>query len=113
MIVFRDLINIDSVKKSQKYLNIIFDRFRQVDKSFTRNQEGSGIGLSLSKSLVEMKGGKIFVESEYGVGTKFIIKLPVKVVDYNNSKKNLKLIDNNLSNRVEKIRVEFSDMYVI
>ena len=76
------------VPKDELYL--IFDRFRQLDKSFTRNQEGSGIGLSLSKSLVEMQGGKIFVESEYGVGTKFIIKFPVKVVDNNNSKENLK-----------------------
>ncbi|MEQ8199093.1 MAG: ATP-binding protein [Clostridiaceae bacterium] len=51
-------------------LNIIFDRFRQIDKSFTRN-EGSGIGLSLVKSLVEMQGGTILVESKYGAGTKF------------------------------------------
>ena len=62
----------------EEKLSIIFDRFRQVDKSFTRNHEGSGIGLSLVKSLVEMQGGTIFVESKCGQGTKFIIKFPVK-----------------------------------
>ena len=72
-------------------LEVIFDRFRQIDKSFTRNYEGSGIGLSLVKSLVEMHGGKITVESKYGSGTTFYIKLPVKIVDDNNSKKNVKL----------------------
>ena len=95
----------------QDKVDIIFDRFRQVDKSFTRNQEGSGIGLSLAKSLLEMHGGSISVESKYGIGTKFILKFPVKIVDSSNSRENFKLIDNNLSNYVEKIRIEFSDIY--
>jgi PAS domain S-box-containing protein len=94
-------------------IDIIFDRFRQVDKSFTRNQEGSGIGLSLVKSLVEMQGGTISVESECRVGTKFIIKFPVKIVDGNNSSENYKLVSNSLNNRVEKVRIEFSDIYAI
>lgn len=94
-------------------LDIIFDRFRQIDKSFTRNYEGSGIGLSLVKSLVEMQGGKITVESNYGIGTTFHIKLPVKLVDDNNSKQNVKLRNSNLSNYVERIKVEFSDIYTL
>ncbi|OOM07487.1 PocR ligand-binding domain-containing protein [Clostridium saccharobutylicum] len=92
-------------------LDTIFDRFRQIDKSFTRNHEGSGIGLSLVKSFVEMQGGKISVESKCGVGTKFCIKLPVRVVDDNNSEENIKLLNSNLSNYVERIKVEFSDIY--
>jgi PAS domain S-box-containing protein len=93
----------------QEKLDIIFDRFRQVDKSFSRNYEGSGIGLSLVKSLVEMQGGTISVESEYGVGTKFIIKLPVKVLENSKEKSNM---DNNITNSyVEKIKIEFSDIY--
>ncbi len=90
-------------------VNIIFDRFRQVDKSFTRNYEGSGIGLSLVKSLVEMHGGTISVESKYGVGTKFIIKFPVKLLDNSKEKSNM---ENNITNSyVEKIKIEFSDIY--
>lgn len=58
--------------------NIIFERFNQVDGLFTRNYEGSGIGLSLVRSLVEMQGGKISVESEYGKGSVFSVDLPIK-----------------------------------
>lgn len=63
-----------------KYLNDIFERFQQVDKSLSRNAEGSGIGLSLVKSIVEMHGGNISVESEVGKGSIFKIKLPVRTI---------------------------------
>ncbi|NOW89242.1 PAS domain S-box-containing protein [Clostridium beijerinckii] len=93
----------------EEKVEIIFDRFRQVDKSFTRNYEGSEIGLSLVKSLVEMHDGTISVESKYGVGTKFTIKLPVKVLNKSKEKAN---ISNNIINTcVEKINIEFSDIY--
>ena len=95
----------------EEKLSLIFDRFRQVDKSFTRNHEGSGIGLSLVKSLVEMQGGTISVESKCGLGTKFFVKLPVRVIDNNSSEENYKLADSNLNNQVERIKVEFSDIY--
>ena len=55
---------------------MIFDRFKQVDKSLSRNAEGTGIGLSLVKSIVELHGGSIYVESEYGKGSKFTVSLP-------------------------------------
>lgn len=92
-------------------LNIIFDRFRQVDKSLTRNYEGSGIGLSLVKSLVEMHNGEISVESEYGVGTKFIVKLPVIVIKDKSEKDDLLNVELTRSNCVERIKIEFSDIY--
>ena len=92
-------------------LNLIFDRFRQVDKSFTRDHEGSGIGLALVKSLVEMQGGTISVESKYGVGTKFIIKFPVKVLQYHSDDENMKVMDNSINDFVHRMKVEFSDIY--
>ena len=58
-------------------LNQIFDRFYQADGSSTRMQEGTGIGLSLAKELVELQGGTISVKSEIGVGTSFEIELPL------------------------------------
>lgn len=87
---------------------IIFDRFRQVDKSLTRNHEGSGIGLSLVKSLVVMHEGKISVQSEYGKGTEFLIEIPVKTVTEENTaiKAEIKQEGN-----VEKINIEFADIY--
>ena len=59
-------------------LDMIFDRFKQVDKSLSRNAEGAGIGLSLVKAIVEMHQGRIYVESEIGKGSKFIVELPAK-----------------------------------
>ena len=55
----------------------IFDRFYQVDGSHTREQEGTGIGLSLTKELVELHKGKIELESEEGKGTTFTINIPL------------------------------------
>jgi DNA-binding response OmpR family regulator len=58
-------------------LDKIFDRFYQVDGRHTRENEGTGIGLSLTKELVELHKGKIEVESEYGKGTTFKVLLPL------------------------------------
>lgn len=60
-------------KNKQK---VVFERFRQADKTFTRKQEGCGIGLSLVKYFVKEHGGTIRLESEEGLGTSFIIELP-------------------------------------
>ncbi|WP_443661710.1 ATP-binding protein [Clostridium sp.] len=90
-------------------VDIIFDRFRQVDRSLTRKQEGSGIGLSIVKSLVELQGGTISVRSEYGKGTEFIIILPVVVRADTNDK--CRVFEAQSQERIEKIHIEFSDIY--
>lgn len=92
-------------------VNLIFDRFRQVDKSFTRDYEGIGIGLALVKSLVEMQGGTIKVASKYGVGTKFFIKIPCKLVQYQSSEESIKAVDNSINDLAHRIKIEFSDIY--
>ncbi|MDV3427269.1 MAG: PocR ligand-binding domain-containing protein, partial [Bacillota bacterium] len=61
----------------ENMLDKIFDPFILVDSSLKRNAEGSGIGLSIVKSLVEMHGGRILVKSQIGIGSEFIIKLPI------------------------------------
>lgn len=55
----------------------IFDRFFQVDGSHTRENEGTGIGLALTKELVELHKGKIKVESIEGKGTTFVVSIPL------------------------------------
>lgn len=87
----------------------IFDRFIQVDKSLTRNREGSGIGLSLVKALVEMHGGKIFLESEIDIGSVFSLELPIKQLAQGEEE----FINSNLNanSNIEKIHIEFSDIY--
>ncbi|KXG77460.1 PAS domain-containing sensor histidine kinase [Thermotalea metallivorans] len=88
---------------------IIFERFRQVDKSLTRNHEGSGIGLSIVKSLVEMQGGTIFVKSEENRGSEFIMQFPVRILQEDEimaEKEN-----STGQSMVERVRIEFSDIY--
>ena len=55
----------------------IFERFYQVDNSSTRQYGGTGLGLPIVRSFVEMHGGTIRVESEAGKGTTFIVEIPV------------------------------------
>ena len=91
------------------HLDNIFNRFSQVDKSLSRNAEGSGIGLSLVKSIVEMHGGTIIVESKKGKGSTFKIELPFKTIETSNGINLNKII--NQDNKIEMINIEFSDIY--
>lgn len=56
---------------------LIFDKFRQLDGKAARSYEGTGLGLTISKNLVELIGGKIEVESEVGKGSTFKVTIPV------------------------------------
>lgn len=94
------------INKNQ--FNEIFERFKQVDKSLSRNAEGSGIGLSLVKSLVELHGGQVSVESELGKGSTFKIGLPCTTI-----KESGHIEKYNDYNRIEIINAEFSDIYSI
>lgn len=87
----------------QKHLDMIFDRFKQVDKSISRNAEGTGIGLSLVKSIVELHGGSIYVESDYGKGSKFAFIIPSKKVTTEDT-----LYTKKVKNSAQSIRIELS-----
>jgi two-component system, OmpR family, phosphate regulon sensor histidine kinase PhoR len=87
---------------------LIFHRFVQVDKSLKRSCEGSGIGLSLVKSLVEMHEGEVAVKSKLGEGTEFIIRIPDKRLP--EDEKVLTSYDL-AENQIDRINIEFSDIY--
>lgn len=89
--------------------SLIFEKFIQVDKSLSRNREGSGIGLSLVKELVTLHGGTIELEGCIGRGSDFRIELPVILV---NEKEILSKINSDTNeDKVERTKVEFSDIY--
>ena len=64
---------------SQEQQAAIFDPFKQADSGTTRKFQGSGLGLSITRQLCELMGGKIRVESELGAGSKFIVELPLPI----------------------------------
>jgi signal transduction histidine kinase len=87
----------------------VFQRFCQVNNILSRQHEGSGIGLNLVKSLVEMHGGTIYVESELGKGTVFTINLPAKIV----AEEECRCMPLEKQDHIERIQIEFSDVYSI
>jgi signal transduction histidine kinase len=87
-------------------LNKIFEKFMQVDKSFTRDNEGSGLGLYIVKSIVEMHGGTINVVSILKKGSNFIVSLPVKKLDDNIN--NIQVFNPDS----EMLSIEFSDIFM-
>jgi PAS domain S-box-containing protein len=85
----------------------IFDSFTQADSSTTRKYGGTGLGLTISKSLTELMDGKLSVESEAGRGSTFTLRLPLEIVNsepqitgaYRPPLQKVLIIDDNASNR--------------
>lgn len=92
-------------------LNLIFDRFGQVDESFNRKCEGSGIGLSIVRNLVEMHGGNVYVKSAINEGSQFIFTIPIKLKEEDN--KNYDYDYDRKCKHVERCDIEFSDIYSV
>jgi len=84
---------------------VIFDRFKQADFSFTRKNEGSGIGLSIAQEFVKMHGGEILLNSKEGEGSEFIIRLPKNYIQ--DEVAATKIVN---KNHLETVNIEFSDI---
>ncbi|MFW2487174.1 ATP-binding protein [Clostridium chromiireducens] len=82
----------------------IFGRFTQVNKSLKRNHEGTGIGLSLVKSFVELHNGEIKLESKLGQGSEFTVVLPSRQSEETKVETEIK------DNVIERVSMELSDI---
>ena len=89
---------------------IIFERFGQVDNSLSRQAEGTGIGLTLVKMLVELMDGEIQLESKENRGTKFSVLLPVERVKETSIDQMAEEISD--SRLIQATAIEFSDVYI-
>ncbi|NLN66275.1 MAG: HAMP domain-containing histidine kinase [Clostridiaceae bacterium] len=89
--------------------DLIFERFGQVDSFLTRSVEGSGLGLSLAKQMVEALGGEIIVQSRLGKGSTFSVFLPAIKAQANSNKENTSILKNQL---LHITAMEFSDLYL-
>ena len=100
-----EILVIDTgIGMDEKTLKYLFKRYYQADMSLTRKTEGSGIGLSLVKTIVELHGGNIKVVSAFNKGSTFIVELPAAVTSDS-------LIErNHYSDLIEMINIEFSDI---
>jgi PAS domain S-box-containing protein len=87
-------------------LNTILDRFSQVDKTLSRNGEGSGLGLAIVKKLVDMHQGTLTIHSVIGVGSEFIVELPLRTVKDENNHRYCFAEES----RSQRVNVEFSDI---
>ena len=92
----------------QEKINNIFKRFEQVKSKMKNEREGSGIGLSLVKSLIEINKGNITVNSQLGEGSEFIVSLPNSLSE--SIYLNTEIMINSVQSK--RINVEFSDIYV-
>ncbi len=93
---------------NEEMQKVIFERFVQADKSMSRNREGSGIGLSLVKSLVDLHQGKISLVSEVTKGSEFTVELPESMIPYEFYGD---CGDGIRDQHIERIHIEFSDIY--
>jgi len=75
----RVMVSDDGIGIPAKDLEHIFERFYQVEGHLSRKHGGMGLGLSMAKEIVELHGGRMWAESEAGMGSRFFFELPVKM----------------------------------
>lgn len=88
----------------------LFDRFTKINKSLNRDKEGSGLGLYLCRSLIELQQGELVLISEEAYGNEFLITFPYEEIHIENKDSIYKSFE--INDLVEKVDIEFSDIYL-
>jgi len=91
---------------SKNKLKVIFERFGQDERGFDRNISGAGLGLAISKNLVKLLGGQIWVESEIGEGTTFYFTIPDEKIE-----KQLKTVE--VKEKKEKNQIDWTGVTIL
>lgn len=105
------MIENDGIAISYDEQKYIFDKFTKSNKALNRTQEGSGLGLYISKSLMKMQGGDLKVDIYEGHGNRF--KLYFYDVDlFKETDRTEHIFNNNYYNLKERAEIEFSDIYI-
>lgn len=86
----------------------IFELYVQGDVSLARLKEGSGVGLSLVKSLVDLHESTVYIETSCKSGTTMVVTIPIKLITKGVKEKTSSNLTGN--NIIEKINLEFSDI---
>mgnify|MGYP003298294349 CR=1 FL=1 len=102
------IIEDDRIGIEDTSIDKIFEKFTQLDDSLTRNNEGTGIGLSISQAFIKLHKGNIFVDSIIGKGTKFIVEIPIKYINPTDDI----IIVNEKNNIKRGTKIELSDIYI-
>ncbi len=80
--LFEIIIKDNGIGMSEEFLNIIFQPFVRDKSGLNQKGQGSGLGLAISKRIVNLMGGDIFVTSKEGVGSEFVIELPLTICNF-------------------------------
>ncbi|TGM09630.1 response regulator [Leptospira barantonii] len=106
---FRTWVSDTGIGIPASKLNSVFEPFVQSDISITRNFGGTGLGLSIAKKLVELMGGKIQVESQPGIGTRFWFEIRLEIP----TSEKTETIENSPSNETTSEQSDFSELKVL
>lgn len=80
------IVEDSGIGMKREFLEYVFEPFERERNDFTNFTEGTGLGMAITKNLVQLMSGKITVESELGVGTRFTVRIPLKIADSANIK---------------------------
>ena len=103
------IVKDDGIGIPKEMREVIFNRFVQVNKSLNRLKEGSGIGLALVKSIIELHNGKVYIANNDDKGSEFVVLLPNAIKE---SEERINLIESSKPMK-EKIAIELSDIFDI